>query len=35
MKEEELDEMIKAADADGEGAVSEKEITEIMMKTIQ
>ncbi|KAK8824165.1 Centrin [Blastocystis sp. ATCC 50177/Nand II] len=35
VKEEELDEMIKAADADGDGAVSEKEFTEFMMKTIQ
>ena len=35
VKEEELEEMIKAADANGDGAVSEKEFTEFMMKTIQ
>ena len=35
VKAEELEEMIKAADADGDGAVSEKEFTDFMMKTIQ
>ena len=35
VQEEEFEEMIKAADADGDGAVSEKEFTEFMMKTIQ
>ena len=35
VKEEELEEMIKAADADGEGEVNEKEFTEFMMKAIQ
>ena len=35
VKEEELEEMIKAADADGDGEVNEKEFTEFMMKAIQ
>lgn len=35
VKEEELEEMIKAADVDGDGEVNEKEFTEFMMKAIQ
>ena len=35
VKEEELEEMIKRADVDGDGEVSEKEFIEFMLKTIQ
>ena len=35
VKEEELEEMIKAADVDGDGEVNEKEFTAFMMKAIQ
>lgn len=35
ISEEELNEMIKRADVDDDGTVSEKEFTDFMMKTIQ
>ncbi|KAK8795172.1 hypothetical protein WA538_004874 [Blastocystis sp. DL] len=35
MKEEEIEEMIKRADADGDGEVNEKEFTDFMMKAVQ
>ena len=35
MKEEEIEEMIKRADADGDGEVNEQEFTDFMMKAVQ